>query len=99
MWLTPVDVRVATSLALYIGTSDPVVATVVGHVGALALWIARLSPRPQEVAYPRMPHVEAPRLAGFDLGNLPAFQAFVLTVAHLLVGSEAPVDEVREEAN
>lgn len=97
MWLTPVDVRVATSLALYIRADDPVVATVVGHVGALVIWIVRLSPRPVEAAQPRMPRVEVPRIGGFDLENLPAFQVFALTVAHILVGSEAPVDEVRQE--
>ena len=98
MWLTPVDVRIVTSLALSIGTTDPVVATVVGHVGALALWMARLSPRPVETAQPRMPHVDAPRRGVFDLESLPAIQVLTLSIAHLLVGSDAPVDEVRREA-
>lgn len=46
MWLTPVDVRVATSLALLLATTDPALATVLGHSGALLLWMWRLAPRP-----------------------------------------------------
>ena len=37
MWLTPVDVRLATALALTLGTDDPTVASVAGHLGALLL--------------------------------------------------------------
>ena len=97
MWLTPVDVRIVTSLALSMGTTDPVVATVIGHVGALALWVARLSPRPLDTGQPRVPHLDGPQLGVFHLESLPAFKVFALSIAHLLVGSDAPVDEVRHE--
>ena len=40
------DVRIATSLALALATSDPTVATVLGHAAALLLWVWRLAPRP-----------------------------------------------------
>jgi hypothetical protein len=94
MWLTPVDVRVVTALALSVGTSDPVAATIAGHVGALVLWLARLSPRPAESAWLKIPYAEAPRLGGFDLEDQPAFQVFALSLAHLLAGQDAPIDEV-----
>ena len=37
MWLTPVDVRLATALALTLGTDDPTLASVAGHLGPLLL--------------------------------------------------------------
>ena len=96
MWLTPVDVRVVTALALTLGARDPVVATVAGHVGALLLWVARLSPKPQPAAAPlKIPCQEAPRLGGFDLEELPVYRVFVLSLAHLLAGSTADLDDVR----
>lgn len=99
MWLTPVDVRIATSVALSIGTSDPVVATVVGHVSALALWLVRLSPRPIDAVQLRISHPEAVRLGVFNLDNVPAFQVFALSIAHLLAGLDAPLDEVSRNDN
>jgi hypothetical protein len=46
MWLTPVDVRIGTSLGMWLLPANPEAGTVVGHMAALWLWILRLAPRP-----------------------------------------------------
>jgi hypothetical protein len=47
VWLTPVDVRLATAFALVVLTDEPSIATGFGHLAPLLMWLWRLSPRPE----------------------------------------------------
>eukprot|EP01052_Picozoa_sp_SAG31_P033273 SAG31_NODE_3737_length_3936_cov_2.743028_1_plen_734_part_00 len=47
VWMTPVDVRIATSLTMTIGITDsPSIASLVGHLLPCVLWFLRMSPCP-----------------------------------------------------